>query len=66
MIKCYKCKYRQKIPNSTNSECTCLNRDKLNIEAEQYGIDKGWFNWPNDFDPMWLKSCDGFKEANHE
>jgi hypothetical protein len=34
----------------------------LNIRANQHGIDNGWFNWPFNFDPAWLLSCDGFKQ----
>ena len=36
----------------------CAN--KLNIKANEAGIRGGWFNWPWDFDPTWLISCDGF------
>ena len=32
----------------------------LGIEANPHGIRKGWFNWPYNFDPVWLVSCDGF------
>ena len=33
----------------------------LNIRANAHGIRSGWFNWPFNFDPTWLESCDGFK-----
>ena len=33
----------------------------LNIRANPHGIIKGWFNWPYQFDPVWLKRCDGFE-----
>lgn len=33
---------------------------KLNIAANPHGIRKGWFNWPYNFDPVWLQRCDGF------
>ena len=32
----------------------------LNIEAHPHGIRMGWFNWPYEFDPTWLRGCDGF------
>ena len=35
---------------------------KLNIDAEEHGIKSGWFNWPWNFDPIWLKNCDGFEK----
>lgn len=35
---------------------------ELNIRANPHGIKKGWFNWPWNFDPVWLENCDGFEE----
>ena len=35
---------------------------KLNIKAASHGVKSGWFNWPVNFDPVWLENCDGFKE----
>ena len=35
---------------------------KLNIQANPHGICSGWFNWPANFDPVWLENCDGFEE----
>lgn len=32
----------------------------LNIVGNPTGIRKGWFNWPFNFDPVWLQNCDGF------
>ena len=33
----------------------------LNVVGNGYGIKNGWFMWPVNFDPVWLKSCNGFK-----
>ena len=33
----------------------------LNVAANPHGIQRGWFNWPYNFDPVWLTSCDGFE-----
>lgn len=33
---------------------------ELNIKAKQRGIDMGWFNFPWNYDPVWLDNCDGF------
>lgn len=33
----------------------------LNIRANLHGVNKGWFNWPWNFDPTWLENCDGFE-----
>lgn len=35
---------------------------KINIKANPHGIRSGWFNWPYDFDPVWLISCEGYEE----
>lgn len=35
----------------------------INVEGDPYGRSRGWFNWPWNFDPTWLLSCDGFEEA---
>jgi hypothetical protein len=32
----------------------------LNIKGNPHGIKHGWFNWPFNFDPVWLDECDGF------
>jgi len=34
----------------------------LNVKGSPAGIRNGWFNWPWNFDPNWLESCDGFEE----
>ena len=33
----------------------------LKVRGNPHGILKGWFNWPCNFDPTWLETCDGFK-----
>lgn len=39
---------------------------KLNVTGDPHGISHGWFNWPFNFDPIWLRSCDGFEaKAEH-
>ena len=32
----------------------------LTIVGNPHGIRNGWFNWPFNFDPIWLEKCDGF------
>lgn len=36
--------------------------DALGVTGEERGITGGWFNWPWNFDPIWLKTCDGFEK----
>ena len=33
----------------------------LNIRANPVGVQRGWFMWPSNYDPVWLLNCDGFK-----
>lgn len=37
----------------------------LGIVGNLHGIRHHWFNWPFNFDPVWLEACNGFelKEA---
>lgn len=32
----------------------------IRVEAEEQGIQGGWFAWPFNFDPLWLISCSGY------
>ena len=43
-----------------------VDSKELNIKAHPRGIQKGWFNWPWNFDPIWLENCDGFEEKQEE
>jgi len=77
-LNCYECEYRGNVPGDAHSCChypgnkvdsifdfflqTSDNAKKLNIKADAHGIDNGWFLWPVNFDPVWLESCDGFKQ----
>ena len=36
--------------------------ENLGIIASTTGLKNGWFNWPVNFDPVWLEVCKGFKE----
>ena len=42
------------------------NAIQLNIMAAAHGVSKGWFNWPMNFDPIWLRNCDGFQSKQNE
>ena len=33
---------------------------KMKVKLEERGIINGWANWPWNFDPVWLRSCNGF------
>ncbi len=38
----------------------------LNVKGDEYGTSQGWFNWPYNFDPCWLESCDGFENKESD
>ena len=38
---------------------------KLNVSGNPAGIRRGWFNWPFNYDPTWLLTCDGFTEKSN-
>ena len=75
-LLCYKCKYRGNVPGDAHSCCCYPGNDtnifailsqsnmlqaiKLEIKADAYGIRRGWFLWPINFDPVWLKNCKGY------
>lgn len=39
------------------------NNSTLNIKGNPRGMSKGWFNFPFNFDPVWLENCDGFEKV---
>jgi len=41
--------------------------EKFEISAYATGIKRGWFNWPWNFDPVWLENCNAFepKKSNN-
>jgi len=39
---------------------------KLNVKGDPHGIRMGWFLWPANFDPVWLRSCNGFEAEEGE
>ncbi len=32
------------------------------VTGNEHGKRSGWFNWPFNFDPVWLETCNAFKE----
>lgn len=33
----------------------------MQVTAVQHGVVNGWCSWPYNFDPVWLRSCNGFE-----
>lgn len=40
-----------------------VSSKQLNIKGNPRGIKNGWFNFPFNFDPIWLLNCDGYEET---
>jgi len=54
---CYQCKHREEILWHSR----CHNKNAI-VVGDERRIKKGWSSWPLNFDPMWLKSCNGFEQ----
>lgn len=39
---------------------------EIYVRGNPQGIKKGWFNYPFNFDPIWLEECEGFEEKGGE
>lgn len=59
MGKCYECKFRGNIPGDCHSTCTCKTAIAF---GDKEAIRRGYFAWPLNFDPVWLKYCDSFEK----
>ena len=74
---CHSCCKHPKIPQSDNepllevlSIFASVGRapsigkvcEELKIKGNRHGIKHGWFNWPFNFDPVWLDNCEGFEQ----
>ena len=57
--KCYNCIHRRKLVGDAHSACNNVLAD---VTGNKHGIKNGWFQWPFNFDPIWLESCDGFSD----
>ena len=57
--ECYSCKHRRAIYGDCHSRCIRPDKD---MTGSEHGIEKGWFAYPWNFDPIWkTKLC-----ANYE
>lgn len=37
----------------------------IDVEGDEHGKKNGWFNWPTNFDPIWLRKCTGFEKREN-
>ena len=59
---CYMCEHRKDADNAEQSgmeRSGCAN-ESANVVGVFHGVQSGWFYWPDNFNPLWLESCDGF------
>ena len=57
-LKCRECIHSRKVPGDTHLSC---NRPSVAVSGvSEHGLNKGWFMFPINFDPMWAESCTGF------
>ncbi len=63
---CYDCVYRGTLAGDCHSRClhpqAQCSPESMEIEGDPHGIKNGWFRWPRNFDPVWLRHCNGFKQ----
>lgn len=38
-----------------------VESSELKVELDPHGVKRGWANWPYNFDPTWVRNCDGFE-----
>lgn len=43
-----------------------MNENPLNVRGDPHGVSHGWFSWPYNYDPTWLKNCDGYEAKEKE
>lgn len=53
---CYTCRFRESLPGDAHSKCT---NGTAEVTGDAHGVRNGWFNHPWNFDPTWLRTCDG-------
>ena len=60
---CYKCIHRRDVPQDCHSSCA---NKTCKVTCIKHGFDQGWFFFPENYDPAWLTSCDGFEEKRNK
>ena len=64
---CYSCAYRGTLPGSAHSKCT-FNWGKSDTDppkGAEVGIRRGWWNFPFNYDPVWMEEeCNAHSEES--
>lgn len=64
MVKtnCYECRNRHAIAGDSHSYC---GKPDLEMTGNQQAIQRGYFNYPYNYDPVWMtKECSNFEPKN--
>lgn len=51
-----------RVPSVMFSPKVLDSMEKLGITVDATGFKNNWVNWPFDFDPIWILTCEGFTE----
>ena len=56
---CYACVHRRDLRGTAYSSCNAID---ASVTGDVRGVRDGWFNWPLQFDPVWLQTCSSFTD----
>ena len=63
MLKCKECKFARRVPGSSH-HMECTRASSIVTNPNKRAIEKGWFSFPFDFDPIWGEECTGFVSSS--
>lgn len=59
--ECWTCQHKRDVPGNAHFRCTNPDPD---MTGKPYGIENGWFIYPELFDPVWKeKDCANFEDT---
>jgi hypothetical protein len=65
---CYTCRCRGPVPGSRHSSCRGIEQQpapaSMKVSFDPHGVANGWPTEPFDFDPVWLRYRDAFKQRD--
>ncbi len=61
--KCRSCKYMT--TNGGTHHIGCSKRNVL-VSGSEHGIKNGWFEFPYNFDPIWLEECVSYRSKSFD
>lgn len=58
MLKCNTCIHKRNIPGDAHFSC---NKPSISVSGvDEIGVQRGYFMFPINFDPIWAEECTGF------